>query len=203
MKIINKNTKNKSKDAVTKRLGKLERYVNTHKGDLKYRVTYNAITPAGTGDMYYISPLAQGDDAATRTGNVVNLQRVEINMNLQMTKTCNVRFLVFRDKMNNGVLPTINETFDSTDTIAPLNYLNFHVQKRFVKLHDEIKHFTIGGVLTDTVHIDIPQAVKVRYSGSGGLIGSALSNQIFVAVICDTATAGAIALYTRIFYTDE
>lgn len=201
-KIKNKN-KTSEGNVLTKRLTKLEQYVNTHKGDVKYRVLYNSITLGSSGAIYYLSPLAQNDDASTRTGDVVNLQSVEVCYNMQLTKTANVRVLVFRDKMNNGTSPSVNDVLDSTDVIAPLNYLNFTVQKRFTLLHDKTEHFTTGGILTTTGHKNITQRVKVRYMDAGGTITSALSNQIFALVICDTVTAGAMALYTRIFYTDE
>lgn len=191
------------KDLVSKRLTSLEKYVNTHKGDIKNRVVYSAFTPTTGGDVFYVTSLGQGTDASTRSGDAINLHHINNHVNFQMTKTCNVRVVIFRDKFNNGTIPGISEILDSADAIAPLNYINTIVQKRFTILEDYVKHFTVGGILTDTHLKTISQDVKVRYSGAGYTYASALSNNIYAAVIADTASAGTIALYSRFTYTDE
>lgn len=196
--------KNKNKNnALAKRLQSIEKYVNTHKGDIKQKITYAAITPATTGAVYFLSSIAQGDTNDSRTGNVINLHHVAPHLNFQMTASCNVRIIVFRDKFNQGAIPNIAEVLDSVDTVAPLNYNNCVSQKRFVIIDDYVKHFTTGGVLYDTVMKTYNIETKVRYSGAAATAATCLGNNIFLGITTDTATPGTVALYSRLLFTDE
>lgn len=195
--------KSQNKDKLAKRLQSLEKYVNTHKGDTKQKITYVAITPATTGAVYLLSSIAQGDTIDSRTANVVNLHTVTPHLNFQMTVSCNVRVVVFRDKFCQGAIPNIADVLDSVDAVAPLNYNNCVTQKRFTIIDDYVKHFTVGGVLFDTVMKSYKQDVKVRYSGVAAGAATTLGNNIFLGIISDTATPGTVAMYSRLLFTDE
>lgn len=192
-----------ARDVTLKKINKIEKYLSAHQGDVKFRQGYLSTTPTITGDVAYLSALAQGDDASTRTGNAINLHKVAVNTIFKMTGTCAVRVIVFRDKMNQGLIPSVNDVLDSSDVIAPLNYLNFVIQKRFVLIEDYIHHFTVGGILSATHYKEVNHDCKVRYSGSGGTFTSALANNIYALTITDTASAGNLNIYSRLLFTDE
>jgi hypothetical protein len=198
-----KNTKSNDKDMASKRLAKLERYINTHKGDVKYTQGTLSFTPLVAGSQAYVSGVGQGDTSDTRTGLKINAHTFYFNANFNMTASCNVRFIIVRDLMNQGVVPLISEVLENVSVISPLDYNNFVAQKRFVLLKDFTKHFTTGGVLYDTSLNRIPMDVQMSYGGTGFAVADARKNSIFVCCVTDTSAAGTIEQFTRLEYTDE
>jgi hypothetical protein len=195
--------KNRQQSTLTKRLSRLEAYVSTHKGELKARPAYTALVPTIAGDLYLISGVPEDDTKEGRTGEAINLQQIEVNTRFVMTKTCQVRIIVFRDKQYQGGTTTVTDVLDSADMSAPYNYTNLINMKRFVIIDDYIESFTTGGKLTATKIKKYIHPVKVRYAGTTVGGGVARQNNIFVIVIADTATAGDVTLYNRVVYTDE
>lgn len=200
MKNNNKQTKN---NVSAKRLAKIERYINTHRGEVKYTQGTLSITPLVAGSQSYNSGVGQGDTSDTRTGLRINAHKFYLNIAYKMTSSCNVRCVVVRDMMNQGAVPTITEVLEQATVISPLNYNNFVAQKRFILMKDFTRHFTVGGVLFDTVTNSFKLDVQLSYGGSGFGAIDARKNSIFVYTVTDTASAGTIDLYSRLDFTDE
>jgi hypothetical protein len=199
-------TKNKLNTSVglTGRLRKLEAYVNTHKGDVKYKINWNQATPTLAGSIFLVSGIQEGDGPSERAGNAINLQSVDHRIAFRMTTSCNVRVLLIRDRINTGgALPGIVDVLHSADVNSTTDYNNFILQKRFVLLDDVTYHFTTGGILYNTYDKHIKQQTKLRWQTSGNGISDTLSNQILALVITDTASAGTVEVYDRLLYTDE
>lgn len=198
----NKQTKSTS-DTITKRLSKVERYVNTHTGDIKNITTAASDTALVAGAVGYLSGCSQGDGTNGRTGNQINLQNIDFNLAFRCTASTNVRIIIFRDKFNVGSMPGTADILESADVLSPVNYLNTIVQKRFVVLYDKTHSFTTGGKLFDTMKVEKPQQYKIRYSGSSNSYSNAAENSLYYLVITDVASTCVFSMYTRLGFTDE
>jgi hypothetical protein len=170
---------------------------------MKYTQGTLTFTPLVAGSQAYISGVGQGDAVDNRTGNKVNAHTFYFNADYKMTTSCNVRFVIVRDTMNQGAVPIITEVLESASVISPLNYQNFVAQKRFVLLKDFTKHFTTGGTLYDTSLNTFKLDVQMSYGGTGFSATDARRNSLFVVCVTDVASAGSIDQYTRLDFTDE
>jgi len=195
--------KKQKEDTSAKRLARVERYINTHRGDIKFSQGVVSYTPTVGGNNTYFSGMGVGDSAETRTGLRINLHTFQVNINYKMTANCNVRFLVVRDLMNQGVVPGILEVLENASVISPINYYNFVAQKRFVLHKDFTRSFTVGGKLFDTSLNKFKLDVPIHYGGNGALIADARKNALFVYCVTDTASAGNVDIFTRLDFTDE
>jgi len=200
---MTKINKNNMKNTNDKRIAKLEQYINTHKGDVKYMQGVVSYTPTTGGNNTYFSGLAVGDNAESRTGLRINLHSFHVNINYQMTASSNVRIIIVRDLMNQGVVPGLLEVLENASVISPHNYYNTIAQKRFIIHKDFTRHFTVGGKLFDTSLNKFKLDVPITYGGTGALIADARKNALFVYCVTDTASAGTVAIFTRLDFTDE
>jgi hypothetical protein len=188
---------------ISARLKKLERYVATHRGDVKARTLSTAFAPTIAGVVASLSTVGQGDTVDTRTGDKINAHSIQVGTLFKMTATCSVRVVVFYDRFNTGSVPATTDILESADVVAPLNYLNTVVQKRYGVLEDYTLHFSSAGVLSATRHKIVKYEKAIHYSGSGSAAADGLSNMVFICVVSDTATAGQINIYSRLLFTDE
>jgi hypothetical protein len=198
-----KPTKPSNSTQLSSRVKKLERYISTHKGDLKGRNLSTAFAPTIAGVVASLSTIGQGDTVDTRTGDKINAHSIQVGTLFKMTATCSVRVIVFYDRFNQGAVPATTDILDSADVISPLNYLNTVVQKRFGILEDYTEHFSSAGVLSATRHKVVKFNKPIHYSGTGSAATDGLSNMVFVCVVSDTATAGQVNIYSRLLFTDE
>jgi len=162
-----------------------------------------AAVPTVAGTTYVISNIAEGDTEQTRTGLRINAHTVSLGALFKMTATCSVRVVFFYDKINNGSIPATNDILDSADVIAPLNYLNTVVQKRFVIIEDYVEHFSLNGTLSATRRVVHPLNFKIHFKGASNATSDLATNNLFALVITDTPTAGQVNLYSQVRFTDE
>jgi hypothetical protein len=199
-----KNTqRNKQQEQLHKQVSKLQRYINTHKGDTKYVTSYFSGTPTVLGTVNYISGVAQGDSPSERAGSALNSHSLDINVTYKMTASCNIRTLIVRDLMNQGTSPVVSDVLQTPDLISSLDYANCTLQKRFVIHKDITRHFTIGGNLYNSDRLNVKTNLKIRYSSTSAAAGDALSNAFFIISITDVASAGTVDYWVRHLYTDE
>ncbi len=203
MKITKIRSSKRNTDNITQRLSNVERYLATHRGDVKAKSQAEAFTPSTTGAVYYVSNISQSDTAEGRTGDVINAHNFTLGVRFKMTASCSVRIILVRDTQQQGAIPAVSDILDSGDVISPLNYVNTVAQKRFIVLEDYTKHFTVGGVETDTHRRRLKFNHKMRWVDSSGAATSARANNLYAVVISDTGTAGTVSLYTRLEFTDE
>jgi hypothetical protein len=185
------------------RLARIERYVGQHKGETKSTFSGFGYVPTTVGGTFLVSGLPQGDQLNERTGLMVNLHRILRHIVFQMTSSCTIRTILFRDRFNIGAFPAVTELLESADPSSTYHFRNVVQSKRFVILHDESQNFTLGGKLSHSSLKSIPHNCSIKYGGTGSAVTDVRANAIFLLVISDTSTPGNINITTQLQYTDE
>lgn len=172
----------------------------------------NGTALAGAGVSDYLTAIAQGDTALTRTGNVIwptSVQiRLDISTDIDLLSSTQIRLILFWDHQPDGAAPVLtgaNTTQSLLDigtildsTIAPRNY---NTIKRYTVLFDkrytivpQVVATTVAGattqVLSITKQVDIFKKLsrQVKYNNTSGAITAAVTNALHFALFCDTVT---------------
>lgn len=198
-----KNSNNKQRGSTETRLARIERYVGQHHGEIKASYQGYGYTPTITGGTFMVSNVPQGDTVQQRTGANINLHRILRHAVFNMTSSCTIRIILYRDKFQEGVFPAVTDVLENADVTSTYNFVNVVQRKRFIILNDESQNFTIGGKLTHSSLKSVPHNCKVNYNGTTSTITDQRSNSIFMLVISDTTTPGNINFTTQVQYTDE
>jgi len=197
-----------------KRITKLE-----HADELKYHDVQSTVIPLLTaGNMYCLCFIAQGDDVNERVGEEITAKY--LNMVFRIRHFANlsadvVRIVVFWDKQTNGVGPT---AFTSTSTAEGLldnaiinsTYCphNYRTKDRYVVLYDK-RHI----MNPDSTGVNLTKSFKfrtnlggarIKYSGTGAVIGDLPSRGLFVLVQgSDFDATTSVLVSSRLWFTDS
>lgn len=197
-----KNVSNKT-ETLEKRVDKINHYLAKHRGDEKLSAITVTQTPATAGVVTYLSQIAQGDDGSDRSGYRINSHYIDFSLSALATLTCNVRVIVFRDKMNQGVLPAVTDVLAAAGVYAPFAYFNRIAQRRFIPLYDKTFNNSAAGDLSHHDSVRIVDEVTTHFTNTTSTVGSAAANVYFMLVITDVAAASSITTYARSIFTDE
>lgn len=188
---------------LAKRVDRISNYLAKHRGDEKLSAITVTQTPATGGVVTYLSQIAQGDDGSDRSGYRVNSHYIDFSLSALATLTCNVRVIVFRDKLNQGVLPTVTDVLAAAGVYAPFAYFNRIAQKRFIPLYDKTFNNSAAGDLSHHDSVRIVDEVTTHFTDTTATVASAAANTYFMLVITDVAAASSITTYARSIFTDE
>jgi len=168
------------------------------------------VTTSTTGVMNPVSELAQGLTSATRVGDSIRIQHIEvcgrILANPDAGSTC-VRVMVVRDLDGYGTAPTPADVLESTTSaVAPFAPKKFNKRERFSVLFDEL--FTVqgtdNGISSAVFSYSSPHKGHVLYLGTTAAAASDGKGSVYVVLISDEASNPAhVTYYSRITYTDD
>lgn len=220
----------KKKGPTNKSLNKKIKHIENNLMELKYvdNIETN-ITTAPAGVFFYISAIAQGDTASTRTGNVINPTSLLVRQ-IFLTNSASVipnvvRCIVFWDRQPNGANPvlvgasTTQSLLDTGVITEPINApRNFNTIDRYKILYDKT-HALNGQVVQTTTAgstsalIPISKYVSfrvnlnriIKYNNTTAVIGAAASNALHIAYWTDTVNANPpdYSAGYRLYYRDS
>jgi len=178
--------------------------------ELKENYILNSNGTVVNDSFFYVSGLAQGVDYDQRIGDSIKVENVRFEYVLSVNPTAGenfTRIIIFRDFMNQGVLPTAAELLQDTSTV-PLQitspYLHTNAD-RFEVMYDVVHCQTTS---SDSALIHRRVAVGLNdhivYSGTDAMVASAWQGALFCAVITDQPTNGPkLQLSSLMTYVDD
>jgi len=162
-------------------------------------------TPGTGGAVDCISLLAEGDDFNQRAGHSVRTLSLEMRVRAQLNAALTndlIRFVVFSDLEQAGVMPTPAQLLETLSPLAPFQHDN---TQRFVVLHDHLIQLDSGGSgAGKALVIKMPLDVHIRFSGTTGVIAGAREGHLFwCAIAVQNANPSTIDVASRVSYVDN
>jgi len=203
----------KKKGPSNKSLNKKIKHIENNLMELKYVDNIESnITAVPAGVFFYISAIAQGDTASTRTGNVINPTSLLVRQTFfaqdNSLVASLIRCIVFWDRQPNGANPvlvgasTTQSLLDTGVITEPINApRNFNTIDRYKILYDKthvinpqvVKGTTpASGAVTTycamqkhvSFRINLNRIIK--YNNTTAVIAAAASNALHIAYWTDT-----------------
>jgi len=143
--------KNKSTKELTKKVAKLSKLVKRTEPEHKQWDLYQTLSGVGTAG--YVAPvfynpsstsyMIEGTSNIDRIGSQIRCQSMELKGSYAIADTTNlVRFIIFKDKSSDGVVPSVISVLQPTaggvtaTVYSPLNKLNLN---RYTIIYDSFK----------------------------------------------------------------
>lgn len=181
----------------------------------KFVDTYsnNAVTIAGA--VTPISLIAQGDTENQRSGDKVKANHLSVKALFApangQTFPQTVRFLIFKDKVSNGVVPTAAQLLQDTSAGLPQamsHYNPDNCPSRFQILFDRtIVNNTVANGNVDNILTFYEGALShhLTFSGTTAVQAAADTGHLYFYVQADniTGAAGNVYVSTRFSYIDN
>lgn len=166
-----------------------------------------ACAASGTGNVFYLTDIDEGDTSSTRNGDSVRAK--SLNLKIHMTSgsaaggtTC--RVLLVKDKANRGANPAITDILTS---VSPLVYRNLDTTDRFKVLLDRRHVIGTTGSLDgqDVWEFNFNKKVKhhVKWTGTGGGVADANLNAYFLIIVHGSANVPNYNYNWRFRYVDN
>jgi hypothetical protein len=156
---------------------------------------------SATGAVVLMSGLLQDDTVFGRTGNLIRVKPFRIRLSSKISSsTSTVRYIIFQDTMNQGVLPAVNDVLASSTYQSQLDYLTSQ-QKRFKILLDTNHDLTLAGVGFRTTHHWIRPIPELHYTASAVTQAAVGKNSLYSLVISESNITVYDISYT-LRYTD-
>lgn len=161
-------------------------------------------TPINTGQVDYLSGLAQGTTNTTRVGVSIKVtslyMRLQCVMNSGATTTM-LRLIVVKDKENRGSAPAVTDILQSADVRS---FISRDTAMRYKILVD--KYVTLYTSYPQKV-FDIYKKLNhhIKYTGAGGAVANQLEEGLFFLLISDQAmaTQPTVLYNSRIRFVDN
>jgi len=222
--------KRRKNGPTTKSLNKKIKRIENEFIETKFFDVYNAgttIALAGIQDL--LVGIAQGDTASTRTGNVIVPSSVQLRMafssDIDELSSSRIRIMLFWDRQPNGAVPvltgapTISSLLDTGTITQPvLAPRKYNAIELYSVLYDKILTLTPGVVLTTAAgattqvvlvdkQINLIKKLhrSVKYNDTTGVIGSIVTNSLYIAYFSDNANAllqPSLQAGYRLYYRD-
>lgn len=166
----------------------------------------------GTGLVFMMSNVPQGDDVGTREGLETRLMSVEARYGVQtatpyvfatgVQSSMIFRVIIFVDKECNGVLPIPSQVLTTVAVFSPYNPINHLNNPRFKILSDTV----------DTINLARPEFFRVirrkinlnnKFLGNGTTIGNIGKNGLFCLIVASDTAAYYTAMngFSRFQFT--
>jgi len=162
-------------------------------------VPYNTV-PTAAGAVAHISVIAQGDGLADRSGDKIFVERINLMVNSISSASNNTRYIVFRDKFNQGTTPGVTDLLTTAVVASPYSSLNVVQQKRFRILCDFIISGSTNGKAASVVRKNMVVNQPTYFTGAASTTKA--SGSLYLLVITDTATTSAHDVEMQIVYSD-
>lgn len=157
----------------------------------------------GTGNVYLLNGVAQGDTTVSRDGNSIKMHDIDLNFIAEKNPSAtysHMRIMILMDKQTDSTTPTITDVLE-TSTVN--SHRNIDYTRRFYMYYDRV--ITVDN---DKPSIEWKKHIKtqahVRYSGAGNSITAISSAPIFLMVLSTELTdAPTLIAKSRLRYIDN
>lgn len=186
----------------------LKSVVNVEKKFVDKSVLLTSVTYSGTGGNLCFDSMTQGNGASQRSGDVVKLTTVDINVTTYAdtsgTYPAVVRFIVVRGRNENGAGPALSDILTVTGSQQVVNSLrNVNKDAPFEVLLDRKWHISSGetAVASKSFHLNLQHHLQFQSASvtpeSGGLYYFIMSDRALAA------NQPNYTLYARLRYVDN
>lgn len=148
------------------------------------------------------NPIVEGDDINQRSGTTIRLNRIRVlYRGTAVTTSSSLRFILFRDMMNQGTTPAPTDVLPAGNWISHYSDTREVQQKRFHIIHDVTMDLPIAGENVKTLVFNIPLNGVVYYNGATNVASANGKGALFLLVIGNAITT-AYDYDTQLVYTD-
>lgn len=181
--------------------------VKALKGLINSEQIYRDVTSATTADIngaiVALSPIAQGDDEGSRTGNSILAKTLEMSLYVQADTTPTVtvfRFIIFQDRMNTSTVPTPAQVLAVTGTsavvVSPI-LATAHKNQRF-KIIADVSHSFTGGAGHLAWKYDNVFKINNHIQFTGSATTDEGKNMLYM-LVCSSQSAANLPNYNSYF----
>lgn len=172
---------------------------NNHVEKKVFSVSTVGLAVATGGTMIDVTNgIIEGDDLSNRSGTAIKLVRIRaLYRGTAVTTSSSVRFILFRDMLNQGSTPSTVNLLPAGNWISQYSDTREIQQHRFKILHDVTLDLSIAGENVKTRQYDIPVSGTTYYNGATAVAASNGPGAIFCLIIgnaISTATDHTIQL---------
>jgi hypothetical protein len=190
-------------------LNEIRKLINIETKFCDTQVTSTSMSTTWT--LVPISELAQGLTSATRVGDSIKLQHIEVRGRIfenALATNSVARVIVFRDLDGDGTSPTGGELMETSGgAMAPLSPYRYNRKQRFSILFDEtfsLQSILATGISSQVFSFSTSHEGHVLYLGTTAAAASDGKGTVYVAYCSDEASTNpTIAFYSRIMFTDD
>jgi len=160
-------------------------------------------TVAAAGGVYDIGiNIAEGNDVSNRTGTTILLEQIRLYYRcFAVTTSQTFRFILFQDRFNNGVTPTVTELLPTTTYLSQFSDIRELQQHRYIILDDWFANSQISGEIIHSHNRTIKCHKKIYYNGATAVVASGGHNALFLCVIGSSST-GTFDFRIQMVYKD-
>lgn len=159
-----------------------------------------------TSSFAALSDMAQGDTSLTREG----LQIQPRNLQYKIRCICNpsstsnaLRVIIFKDRMNNGSVPTVSDLLEAEDTYSFIKHEN---KPRFKIYRDMYIPLAPTGELVQPMikgMIKFSKKTRIYYLGTGSTYANLGRNNIYAMIVADDNTNQVqVVMKTRLRFVE-
>ncbi len=145
-------------------------------------------TISTSGEIILLSGMGQGDTSLTRDGLQIMPRNLQFKIRLVMNSSATasqVRFMIFKDKENQGVLPTIAALLEADTT---MDFTEHDTRPRFQILRDINFNLSINSDRILFMKGFIKLKGKMWFSGTAGTQTSIGKNSLYLYIVSNEAT---------------
>lgn len=171
-----------------------------------------------TPTIQRLSGVAQGDNVGSRSGNEINMEKLECRFQILINNgtllPVFVRMIIFRDLDQDGTVPAFADVIqdysgNDFDVLRPINRTSVS-PKRIQVLRDKLYRITpyntvsaFGQNGTNLIkHIVIKRKCKIHYIGTTNAQGSDGHGSIYVVFLTNAVAAPAVNFSSQMFFRE-
>jgi len=162
-----------------------------------------AQTVSSAGGVYDIGiNIPEGNDVSMRSGTTIMLEQLRLYYRcFAVTTSQTFRFILFQDRFNNGVTPTVTELLPTTTYLSQFSDIRELQQHRYIILDDWYANSQISGEIIKSHNRTIKLHRKIFYNGATSVVASGGHNALFLCVIGSSST-GTFDFRIQMMYKD-
>jgi hypothetical protein len=151
------------------------------------------------GVVEVLSNLAQNDTVFGRTGNVIRVHSLNMTFSSKLTTGAEtLRYIVFQDTMNRGVVPSVSDILVTTTYASQYEYIQAQ-QKRFHVLLDFNHNMTAAGFGFRTSKFRLSPVKDLHFLSAGGAQVDVSKNSLYCLIIGNGTNVGYDVSFTLEF----
>jgi len=160
-------------------------------------------TVASAGGIYDIGiNIPEGSDVSQRSGTTIMLEEIRLYYRcFAVTTSQTFRFILFQDRFNSGVTPTVTELLPTTTYLSQYSDIREIQQHRYIILDDWYANSQISGEIIKSHNRTLKLHRKIFYNGATAVVASGGHNALFLCVIGSSST-GTFDFRIQMMYKD-
>lgn len=168
-------------------------------------VASGSVVVSTGGTISNLSLIAQGDDIANRSGDVINMHDIDLRMIFFQgtpAASASIRIILFTDGMGSGATVGVSELLLTANITSPYNPVNAQ-RHRFKILRDETI-VVVGATEKQEVNIVWHNAINQRrYFNDATATATAVGKNTLYILVIGSTTVPIFSIQHSLQYTDS